>query len=171
MLFKDGVAEIADLRNIFPDEERLNAGPVAIIECFQKIPCDPCHTACPKGAILPFENINDLPRIDFSLCDGCSLCVAACPGIAIFVVDMTYSEDKALLKLPHEFVPLPQKGEIVPLLDRWGEIVADGKVVRSVKFKDRTSVVWVEAPKDKALDIRAIAPQAYERENPLREIG
>ncbi|RKZ27760.1 4Fe-4S ferredoxin, partial [bacterium] len=111
------------------------------------------------------------PRIDFSLCDGCSLCVAACPGIAIFVVDMTYSEDKALLKLPHEFVPLPQKGEIVPLLDRWGEIVADGKVVRSVKFKDRTSVVWVEAPKDKALDIRAIAPQAYERENPLREIG
>lgn len=169
MLSKNGVAEKKDIQQFLPSKERLNSAPVAIIECFQKIPCDPCHTSCPKGAILPFENINDLPRIDFSLCDGCGICVAACPGIAIFVVDMTYSDDKALLKLPHEFVPLPKKGETATLLDRWGNVVCQGEVIRSTRFKDKTSVVWVLAPKSAAMDIRAIAPQAYERENPLRK--
>ncbi len=169
MLSKDGVADITDLKTVFPDEKRLNSGPVAIIECFQEIPCDPCYASCSKGAILPFENINDLPRMDFSLCDGCALCVAACPGIAIFVIDITHSDDKALLKLPYEFVPLPQKDETVSLLDRWGNIAADGKVIRCVKFRDKTSVVWVTAPKDNALNIRTIAPPAYERENPLRK--
>ena len=170
MLSKNGVAEKTDIKQFLPSRERLNTGPVAIIECFQKIPCDPCFASCSKGAILPFDNINDLPKMDFSLCDGCALCVAACPGIAIFVIDMTYSEDSALLKLPHEFVPLPQKDETVTLLDRYGSAVAEGKVVRSIKFKDKTAVVWVTAPKELAMDIRAVAPEAYERENTLRKI-
>jgi len=170
MLSKNGIAEKDDIARFLPPDERMKRGAVAIIECFQKIPCDPCFTSCPKGAIKPFANINDLPRIDFELCDGCGICVAGCPGIAIFVIDMTYGDDEALLKLPHEFVPLPQKGEIVALLDRRGKAVAKGKVVRSIKFNDRTSVVWVTAPKEMAMDIRAVAPKAYEVKNPLRTL-
>jgi len=170
MLSRDGTAEKDDLEKFMPSQERLATGAVAIIECFQEIPCDPCYTSCPKGAILPFENINDLPKIDHSRCDGCAICVAACPGLAIFVIDMTYSEDKALLKLPHEFVPLPAKGEIVTLLDRNGYVVGNGEIIRATKFKDKTSVAWVTAPKELAMNIRAIAPKAYESENPLRKL-
>ncbi len=97
--------------------------------------------------------------------------MAACPGLAIFVVDYTYAEDKALLKLPHEFVPIPEKGEIVLLLDRKGEQVGEGKIVRAIKFKDKTNVIWVECPKEFAMDVRAIAPQSYEHHNELREIN
>ncbi|MCD6594829.1 4Fe-4S binding protein [bacterium] len=169
MLGKDGVAEKSDMEQIMPSHERLEKGAVAIIECFQEIPCDPCFASCRKGAIKPFDNINDLPKIDFDLCDGCSLCVAACPGLAIFIVDYTYSDDNALLKIPHEFVPLPQKDEVVKLLNRNGEIVCDGWIVRSVKFRDKTNVLWVEVPKEYAMDIRAVAPNSYIIENPLRK--
>ncbi|RKZ29457.1 4Fe-4S ferredoxin [bacterium] len=170
MLAKDGVPTEEDIKRISPPKERLEKGPVAIIECFQEIPCDPCYTSCPKGAIRPFPNINALPEIDFELCDGCSLCVSACPGIAIFVVDLTYSDKLALLKLPHEFAPLPKKGEKARLLNRKGEIVGEGEVVRAIKFKDKTSVVWVTAPKELAMEVRAIAPPAYEEENELRKL-
>ena len=171
MLAKDGAAKKSDIEKIIPSRERLEKGAVAIIECFQEIPCDPCYASCPKNAIKPFDNINDLPKIDFDLCDGCSLCVASCPGLAIFIVDYTYSEDRALLKIPHEFVPLPQKDEMVKLLNRKGEIVCDGRVVRVVKFRDKTNVVWVEVPKEQAMDVRAIAPNSYIMDNPLRKLS
>jgi len=170
MLWKNGVPELEEIKQITPNKQRLISGPVAIIECFQEIPCDPCYVSCSFGAILPFENINALPQIDFELCNGCGNCVASCPGIAIFVVDLSYSDNSALLKLPHEFVPLPEKGGTVSLLNRRGEIVAKGRVIRCVKFKDKTSVIWVTTPKELAMEIRAIAPKAYEIENPLREL-
>lgn len=169
MISRYGAPSKDELARYIPSQERLEKGPIAIIECIQEIPCDPCSDACPKGAIKPFANINDLPQIDFDICDGCGRCIFVCPGIAIFVVDMTYSTDKALLKLPHEFSPLPKKNETVKCLDRYGEIVATGEVIRSIMGKDRTGVVWVTVPKELAMDIRAIAPDAYVYENPLRD--
>lgn len=169
MISRTGAPSLEELKRFIPGRERLERGPVAIIECIQEIPCDPCSDACPKGAVKPFTNINDLPEIDFDLCDGCGNCIFVCPGLAIFVVDMTYSQDKALLKLPHEFLPLPKKGEMVKLLNRLGEIVADGEVVRSIRAKDKTGVVWVTVPKEFAMDVRAIAPESYLPENPLRD--
>ncbi len=171
MLSKNGVPENEDLAQFMPSAKRLAQGPVAIIECFQEIPCDPCAVSCKKGAILPFDNINALPAIDFELCDGCGLCVAACPGLAIFVIDYTYNDDEAILKIPHEFVPLPEKGEIVALLNRNGNVLGEGKIIKALRFKDKTNVVWITAPKEIAMDIRAIAPAAYEYENPLRKLS
>ena len=31
--------------------DRIRKGPVAVIECYEEIPCDPCRTSCPKKAI------------------------------------------------------------------------------------------------------------------------
>lgn len=130
---------------------------LVVVECPQRIPCNPCNTSCPTKAIVPFDDINDTPKIDYTKCTGCALCVAVCPGLACFVVDMTFSEDKALYKLPFEMLPAPKKGEEVDCLNRAGEVVAKGTVEAVTEpMKDRTLVVHISAPKKLAGEIRAI---------------
>ena len=129
MLETTGIPTANEVEAVFPSQTRLARGPVAVIECFQNIPCNPCQHACPFKAIRPFEDINDRPNIDEDKCNGCGLCLTKCPGLAIMVVDVNWSAEKALIKLPYEFRPLPYKGEIVSALDRSGTPVATGEVV------------------------------------------
>lgn len=157
-LGRAGTPEAADLARILPDDERLRRGPVAIIECFQEIPCDPCADACRRGAILAFDKITDLPRVDPEHCNGCALCVVRCPGLAIFVVDVSGDGDMGTVKLPYEYLPLPRPGDDVAALDRLGQEVCRGKIVavqRPAAF-DRTALVTVEVPREQALIVRGI---------------
>ena len=121
MLISDGIPTKEDLAKVTPSEERFSEGPVAIVECFQEIPCDPCVKACKRGAISMARDINDIPVVDAKLCNGCGLCISMCPGLAIFVVDKTYSDELALVKLPFEYVPVPQAGQLVTALNRAGD--------------------------------------------------
>lgn len=143
-----------------PSEERLKQGAVAVIECAEEIPCNPCEAACPHGAIQVGEDINSLPFLDENKCTGCGLCIPQCPGLAIFVVDLTFSKEEAMIQIPHEFLPLPDKGATVKCLNRGGEIVTEGKVIKvnNPKAYDRTPVVSVAVPKELADQVRAIAP-------------
>jgi hypothetical protein len=86
------------------------------------------------------------------------VCVSQCPGLAIFVVDTTYSPDQALVKLPYEYLPAPAAGDVVTGLDREGRPVGDVKVVRvqSGEKLDRTLVVWVAVPQELAMTVRNI---------------
>jgi len=150
MLEVTGVPTPNQIDNVFPSVERLAKGPVAIIECYQNIPCNPCYSACNRGAIKEFDDINDLPKINHDNCNGCGLCIANCPGLAIMVVDARYSEEKALIKIPYEFYPLPEKGQIVKGLDRTGEYVCDAEVINIMNSKalDRTPIVSITVPRE-----------------------
>ncbi len=156
MLERTGIPTDDDLEKVIPDKKRLAQGPVVIIECFQKIPCDPCAISCKLGAIKPFKDINDLPQVDFDKCTGCGICISSCPGLAIFVIDMSYSEENSLIKLPHEMLPLPQKGEEIYALDRAGETVGKAKVVKVLKIKSKTNIISISVPKNMAMKIRSI---------------
>ena len=156
MLERTGIPTDDDLEKVIPDKERLAKGPVVIIECFQKIPCDPCAISCKLGAIKPFKDINDLPIVDFDKCTGCGICISSCPGLAIFVIDENYSDEKSLIKLPHEMLPLPEKGEDVYALDRAGSILGKVKVIRVLKIKDKTNIISLEVPKSMAMKVRSI---------------
>ncbi|WP_026368102.1 4Fe-4S dicluster domain-containing protein [Aminiphilus circumscriptus] len=130
---------------------------LVLIECPQRIPCNPCATSCPTGAVIPFEDINDTPRIDYSKCTGCALCVAKCPGLACFVADLTWGEKEALLKLPYEMLPLPAKGQTVACLNRCGEEVHRTQIVNVTQpWKDSTYVVSVAVPKELVSEVRAV---------------
>jgi Fe-S-cluster-containing hydrogenase component 2 len=153
-LASKGVPSQNDISPKLPSESRIKEKGYAIIECFQEIPCNPCVAACPKGAIKNMENINEIPQIDFDICDGCGLCIALCPGLAIFAIDDT-DNDKTILKIPHEFNP-PEKGAVVVALDREGNEVSKVIVNRVVKTKSKTYVIWLETNKDDASKIRAI---------------
>ena len=154
MLERDGVPTAEDLASIIPSEERLAQGAVAIIECFQPIPCDPCYDWCKRGAIKKFKSPTDLPQIDYQVCNGCALCVIGCPGLAIFVVDRTYSKERALLKIPYEFLPLPEKGEVVEALNREGEAVGEAEVLKVQPTKQRTTLVSLLVPQKLAMEVR-----------------
>lgn len=147
---KTGVIGVDDLR--LPSAERLASG-VAIIECVQEIPCNPCVDVCPVDAIS-MENINAPPVVDYGKCTGCCQCVGICPGLAIFVVK-TIGDGKALVTLPYEFLPEPEKDARVTLLDRKGESVGRG-VVKRVRKKGKTFVVTVEVDEKQVMDVRNI---------------
>jgi len=150
MLSKTGIPTKEDIEGVFPSQERLEKGPIAIFECYQHIPCNPCFSACKIGAILEFEDINDLPKLLEEKCTGCGLCIAKCPGLAISVVDYTYSETEAMMKIPYEFLPLPLEGEKVVALDRGGKEVCEAtiiKVLNPMGF-DKTPIISMIFPKE-----------------------
>jgi Fe-S-cluster-containing hydrogenase component 2 len=142
----------------YPSQEALAKGPIVVIECLQDIPCNPCEPACPNGAILVGDPITNLPVFLADRCDGCGRCIPLCPGQAIFRVDMTYSEEKATVSFPYEFFPLPQKGDTVKGVNRAGETVCDAEILRVQRPKgfDRTVVITIAVPKERAVEVRSI---------------
>jgi len=159
-LIKDGYLsdeELATLPGV-PSMERMLKGPVAVIECAQEIPCNPCVTICTKFAISIPGSLTGLPRIHEGLCIGCSLCIPICPGQAIFVVDGSYSASEALVKVPYEYLPLPQVGETVNAVGRDGQYRCDAKVLQVVNNKrvDHTPIVTLLVPKDLMMVVRSL---------------
>ena len=140
-----------------PSEARRKRGPVAVIECIEDIPCNPCETSCKQGAITIGEDITNLPHLDEDKCIGCQACVSICPGQAIFIVDESLENDRATVTLPYEFLPLPDKGEKVIALDRSGKELGDA-IVKSVRLTDKmdhTALVTIEIPKAWSMKARA----------------
>jgi len=146
-----------------PSKERLAKGPVAIIECTEDIPCDPCVEACKLGAISKKSLITP-PTIDYEKCTGCTLCVDLCPGLAIFVINMNYKEGKALISIPYEMLPVPKRGEKVDTLDRSGKKIGEAEVIKVRKGKRETSVVSMAVDKDLVMEARSIKIQRKENE-------
>ncbi|HDQ16312.1 MAG TPA: 4Fe-4S dicluster domain-containing protein [Bacteroidetes bacterium] len=146
---KTGILSLKDL--ILPSEKQLEKG-VAISECVQEIPCNPCVDSCPVKAIS-MKNINAIPIVDYDKCIGCGKCISVCPGLAIFVVKT--KEDKALISLPYEFLPIPNVGDKVKALDRKGKAV-DTAVVKKVIKKGKTMTITIEVKKNLAMTVRNI---------------
>ena len=48
-LVTTGVPSAQEIAGVTPPEERRMRGPYATIECFQRIPCDPCHHVAASG--------------------------------------------------------------------------------------------------------------------------
>jgi len=136
-------------RGTVPSKERLAAGPVVMVECIENIPCNPCAYACPRKAITIEGELTDTPKVDFSKCNGCTLCIAKCPGLAIFVVQRDFSKTEATVTMPYELLPRPEAGKRVVCVDRAGRQVCRGKVVKVLDTKalNRCAVVTVAVPK------------------------
>lgn len=158
MFESTGVATIEMIKEVFPNEERIKQGPVAIIECYQEIPCNPCATACKRNAIKDFVDINDRPELNTEVCNGCGVCIHNCPGLAIMVVDGSYSEDEVLFKIPYEFLPLPKAGDIVQGLNRAGEYITEVKVIKVMNPNafDKTPVIHVAVNRAYLYDFKSI---------------
>jgi ferredoxin len=142
----------------YPSPERLAKGRTAVIECVQPIPCNPCVDACPFGAISIKGNITELPALDGELCTGCGNCVPRCPGLAIFLVDLNYSDSEGTVDFPYEYLPLPEEGAEVEAVDRSGKTVCMGRVLRVFRppSHDGTAVIRLAIPGEYAGEVRSM---------------
>jgi Fe-S-cluster-containing hydrogenase component 2 len=137
-----------------PSEERLEKGAVAILECPEKIACNPCQDACPTGAIFMLD-ITSIPEIDYEKCIGCGSCIQICPGLAIRMIQ--YNKEQAFVTIPYEYLPIPVLGEEVSAYNSEGEEIGTGKVTkikgRNKKLGD-THIITIEVSKKIALKVR-----------------
>ena len=143
--------------NIIPAAERRKKGPYVVIECPEKIPCDPCVDACPKEAITIQGSMIELPEVDYEKCNGCFVCIPQCPGLAIFVIDET-PDDHSIVYIPYEFLPRPKKGDTAIGLDREGNKRCEVKILKLLDSKkfDHCAIVGFSVPKKLANEIRFI---------------
>lgn len=140
----------------YPGVKRLK-GIHPVIECTQNIPCNPCQDSCPKKCIKIGHDIVSLPAVDENVsCIGCGMCVAVCPGQAIFLLNEDFDENYASITLPYEFLPVPQQGIKGMVLDRSGKKVCQAEVVeiKSIPAFDHTNLLTLKVPKEKAMTAR-----------------
>lgn len=132
-------------------------GPHPVIECTQNIPCNPCEDSCAFGCIHVGEEISAVPKFDDNKkCRNCKMCVAACPGQAIFIVDDDCGDGYAAVSFPYEFFPLPQIGEKGQALGRDGKAVCEAEIIDVAVNKafDHTAVVTMKVPKQMSMTAR-----------------
>ena len=173
---EEGIAVSANLlrKGYLSDEEIARfpgfttaAGIHPVIECTQNIPCNPCQDACKAGCIRIGEKITSLPVTDAAKkCAGCGMCVASCPGQAIFLVDEGYAEGYASVTLPYEFLPLPKAGDLGTALDRSGKPLCEAEVVqvKSLPAFDHTNLLTMKVPSgfaDRARFYRSEGEKVY----------
>lgn len=133
-----------------------------VMECTQNIPCNPCQDCCPKHCIKIGEHITSLPQVDpTSECVNCGMCVATCPGQAIFLLDEDKGDGTAEITLPYEFLPYPSVGDKGKGLSRSGAPICDAEVikVRTSPAYDRTAVLTIKVPKEFAMKARFFRPE------------
>lgn len=144
-----------------PEDER---GVFPIFHCSQEIPCNPCTSICPRGAItIEGTDILGLPMFNEATCIACEQCVAVCPGLAITLVDYRKApEGFAEVTLPYEFTSdTIREGDRVTVLDTLGRVLGEVPVVkvRAPKFADHALLVKVQAPSAFAKQIAGIRVQ------------
>jgi NADPH-dependent 2,4-dienoyl-CoA reductase/sulfur reductase-like enzyme/Fe-S-cluster-containing hydrogenase component 2 len=101
-------------------------GVFPIFHCYQEVPCNPCTSVCPVGAIrTERDEITGLPYIaDLDACTGCGSCVAVCPGLSMILVDYRDDAEHPVVTLPYEIWREGlDVGQKVPITDVDGAIL------------------------------------------------
>jgi hypothetical protein len=80
------------------------------------------------------------------------MCVAVCPGQAIFLVDEDIGDGYASVTIPYEFLPYPEAGEMGTALNRSGAAVCEAQVtgIKMPKSFDATALLTMRVPKEMA---------------------
>ena len=129
-----------------------NSGVFPLFHCYQEVPCNPCTSVCPVGAIRTEKDlITGLPyMVDMDACTGCGACVAVCPGLSVTLVDYRQDPQNPLVTFPYEvWRDQLSEGATVPVTDIDGAILGNFQVVKvsSRRKYPGTLMVQVKLPK------------------------
>ncbi len=148
-------------------------GVVPVFHCFQEVPCNPCTSVCPQGAVrTDGDLITGLPYMEEgNACKGCMACVFICPGLAVTLVDYRKDRDRPLVTLPYEiWRERVEKGQKVPVTDEDGAVLGYypvEKVVASKRKHPGTLLVQVKVEKEVAKKAAGIWVQDKQAEPSL----
>ena len=165
------------------DKPKEEEGVMPIFHCHQEVPCNPCISVCPEGAIkTERDDIRGLPyMVDVSLCKGCMNCAFVCPGLAVTIVDYRKDPEHPTVTLPYEiWREKVEVGEKVPVTDVDGAIIGYHvveKVIANQKKYPGTLLVQVKVDRKVAKEAVGIWVQekqvepsyVYEKELPPDE--
>jgi ferredoxin len=153
--------------------EKAAAGTVAVVDCREEIPCNPCEEACRRGAIVVGEDICAPPRYDPDSCDGCGRCVALCPGMAVFLLDRSGGDGKAHITVAYEMREDMKVGAEAWAMDGEGKPLGRGKIIRATNMggKGGTALVTLEVPEVWALKVRGVRDRVMSVEEPHEAEG
>jgi len=135
-----------------PDKED---GVFPLFHCEQEVPCNPCTSVCPVGALkTERDEITGLPYMsDLDKCVGCLSCVGICPGLAITIVDYRRDREFPTVTLPYEvWRDRVEKGRMITVTDKEGAILGRfpvENVVTNPRYPG-TLLVQVKVPKTMA---------------------
>ena len=74
-----------------------------LIDCPERIACDVCAVVCDREVILIRQAVTNRPEVvNEGNCRNCGLCVAHCPGQAIFLMSDTGPDGQCRITLPYE---------------------------------------------------------------------
>lgn len=130
-----------------------------IIDCFENIPCNPCESVCPNKVIIVGNPITNIPKIkNPNECIGCGMCVACCPGQAIFLVNSKYSKKKCAITFSYEFNKKFKINQNVIAIDSNGKKVCRAKIIslKVNKKYDKTVLITILIPKEKYKLVKGI---------------
>ena len=128
-------------------------GVMPVFHCVQEVPCNPCTSVCPEGAIrTERDEITGLPYIvEESLCKGCMNCIFICPGLAATLVDYRKDREMPTVTLPYEvWRDKVEAGQSVPVTDVDGAVLGYypvEKVLANPKKYPGTLLVQVKVEK------------------------
>lgn len=139
--------------------------------CTEEIPCNPCTTVCPTQSIKLSQrkgSLLDLPYFQGNNCKGCSMCVAACPGLAVSLVRQM-PDGTCEVQLPFEYdASAWETGVKKPLLNQDGKDLGEGSLVKKFYNKKyRTWVLTFSVPEAYAMKVIGIRVQDDSVTRPL----
>ena len=147
---------------------RKEDGVFPIFHCYQEVPCNPCTSVCPVGAVKTKDDkITGLPYIDdLDACTGCASCLAVCPGLSVTMVDFREDPAHPLVTLPYEVWRDKVKvGQKVPVTDIDGAILGYYPVEKVSSRRKYPGTLLVRLKVDRA--VAKIAVGIWVQENQI----
>ncbi len=142
-------------------------GVFPIFHCYQEVPCNPCTSVCPVGAVRTQDDkITGLPYMaDLDACTGCASCVAVCPGLSVTMVDFREDATHPLVTLPYEvWREKVLVGQTVPVTDIDGAVLGYFPVEKVSSRKKYPGTLLVQLKVHKAVAKAAVGIWVQEKQ-------